>query len=91
LYKSWSSGVGKDHSSENHIHIEKIFSRTSRPISIKIGANLPWVKRLKIDQKKGQVLFQGEIITEMQKLGGSFKNLLQNHRARRAHIYRKDF
>jgi hypothetical protein len=30
-------------------------------------------KNLKIDQKKGQVLFQGEIITGMQKWGGPFK------------------
>jgi hypothetical protein len=36
-------------------------------MSIKLGANHPWMKSIKIDQKKGQVLFQGEIITEMQK------------------------
>jgi hypothetical protein len=27
-----------------YVYIEKIFSRTSRPISIKLGTNHPWVK-----------------------------------------------
>jgi hypothetical protein len=43
------------------------FSRTSRPISIKLGINHPWVQEFYIVQIKGQVLFKGEIITKMQK------------------------
>jgi hypothetical protein len=52
-----------------YVYIEKIFfSRTSRPISMKLSINHPWVKE--ILQIKGQVLFKGEIISKMQKLGG---------------------
>jgi hypothetical protein len=50
--------------------LKKIFSRTSRPISIKLGINRPWVKGT-LNCSKGQVLFKGEIITEMQKMGWS--------------------
>jgi hypothetical protein len=48
------------------VYIEKkiFFSRTSRPISIKLGTNHPWVKDIVIFSK-GQVLFKGEIITKM--------------------------
>jgi hypothetical protein len=43
--------------------LKKIFfSRTSRPISMKLGINHPWVKGILIVQIKGQVLFKGEII-----------------------------
>jgi hypothetical protein len=53
---------------------KKIFSRTSRPISIlKLGTNYPWVKRIKIVEMKDQVLFQGEIITKMQICGEIFE------------------
>jgi hypothetical protein len=45
LYKSWSSGVGRGHNRGKYIHIEKIFF--SQPISMKLGTNLPWVKRIK--------------------------------------------
>jgi hypothetical protein len=50
--------------------LKKIFSRTSRPISIKLGTNHPWVKGILIVQIKDQVVFKGEIITKMQKWGG---------------------
>jgi hypothetical protein len=53
--------------------MEKIFFRTSWPISIKLGTNHRWVKRIKFVQKKGQLLFQGEIITEMHKWSGIIK------------------
>jgi hypothetical protein len=43
------------------------FSRTSRPISIKFSTNYPWLKRIKDCSKEGQVLFQGELILEIQK------------------------
>jgi hypothetical protein len=33
--------------------LKKIFSRTSRPISIKFGTNHPWVKKIKNCSKKG--------------------------------------
>jgi hypothetical protein len=39
----------------------------------------------------GQVLFKGEIISKMQNGAGSFKNLLQNQRARIGHIYMEAF
>jgi hypothetical protein len=65
-----SRGVRRAHNWKNHIYIEKIFSRTSKPISIKLGVNRPWMKRNKNVYKKGQALVQGEIITEMQKWGG---------------------
>jgi hypothetical protein len=42
-----------------------LFSRTSRPISIKLGINHPWVKGILNCSKKGQILFKGEIITKM--------------------------
>jgi hypothetical protein len=50
-------------------HFKIFFSRTSRPISIKLGTNHPWVKGILIVQIKGQVFFRGEIIIEMQKFG----------------------
>jgi hypothetical protein len=50
--------------------LKKIFSRTSRPISIKLGLNHAWLKGILIVQIKGQVLFKGEIITKIQRLVG---------------------
>jgi hypothetical protein len=47
----------------------EIFSRTNRPISIKLGTHHPWVRELKFVQRKGQVFSRGEIITKMQKKG----------------------
>jgi hypothetical protein len=46
-------------------------------------------REFEIVQIKGQVLLKGEIITNMQKWGGSFENLLKNHKARKAQIYTK--
>jgi hypothetical protein len=51
------------------ILIKIFFSRTSRPISIKLGTNYPWVKEILDCVIKGHVLFKGEIITKMQKFG----------------------
>jgi hypothetical protein len=45
----------------------KIFSRTSRPISAKLGTNHPWVKEIQIVKIKGDVLLKREVITKMQK------------------------
>jgi hypothetical protein len=51
----------------SHIFIlRKIFSsRTSKPISIKLGTNHPWVKGILNCSNKGSILFKGDIITKM--------------------------
>jgi hypothetical protein len=50
---------------------------SSRLISIKLGANYPWVKKIQNSPNKG--LYKDEIITKMQKkYMGSFRNLLKN-------------
>jgi hypothetical protein len=61
------------------VFIEKIFfSRTSRPISIKLSTSNPWVKEFDIVQIKGQILCKREIIAKMGK--GYLKIfLLKNH------------
>jgi hypothetical protein len=77
-----------------YVYVEKKnFSRTSRPISIKLGTNYSWVKGiLNCSNFKSQVLFKEENNYKNAKMGrGSFKNLLKNNRARRAHIYMKGF
>ena len=43
------------------------FSRTSQPISVKLGTNYFWVKGIQIVQIKSQVQFKEEIITKIQK------------------------
>jgi hypothetical protein len=52
------------------LYFEKkiLFSRTSRPMSIKLGTYHPWVKGI-LNLFMGQVLFKGEIIIKMQKFG----------------------
>jgi hypothetical protein len=41
------------------VHIEKkMFSRTSRPISIKLGTNHPWKKGIQNSTNKGPGLLQ---------------------------------
>jgi hypothetical protein len=85
------SGVGRGHNRENHIYMclywkKKIFSKTSWPISIKLGINHPWVKGILIFPIKGQILFKEEIFTKMQNSG-----MVENHRTRIGHIYMKVF
>jgi hypothetical protein len=52
LFKSLSPGVKRCHNRENNIYMclfwikKKIFSRTSGLISIKLGTNHPWEKRI---------------------------------------------
>jgi hypothetical protein len=58
LFTSWSPGVERGYSRENHIYIclygKKIFfSRTSGPISIKLGTNHRWVKGILNCSNKG--------------------------------------
>jgi hypothetical protein len=58
---------------------KKFFSRTSRPITIKLGMNHPWVQGILNCSNEGPGL-KGEIITKCKNMVGSFKNLLhQNH------------
>jgi hypothetical protein len=69
LFKSWFPGVGWAHNRDiaicTCVYIEKpFFSRTSGPISIKLGINHPWLKKIKFLQINDQVL----------SLGDSYKN-----------------
>jgi hypothetical protein len=75
------------------LNIEKIFSRTSRPISIKLGTNHPWVKEILDYTNKGPGPFQrGDNHKKCKNLARSLKRfLLQNHWARIAHIFMKAF
>jgi hypothetical protein len=53
LFKSWSPRVGRGNKRENHISKKVFFSRTSRPISIKLDINHPWVKGILNCANKG--------------------------------------
>jgi hypothetical protein len=67
-----SLGVGRGHNRLiifTYVYIKKIFSRTSRPILIKLGTNYPWVMGILNCSIKGQFLFKGKIIRKMQKFG----------------------
>jgi hypothetical protein len=50
--------------------LKKIFSRTSRPISIKLGINYPWVKGVLNCSNKGPGPLQRGDNLKMQKWGG---------------------
>jgi hypothetical protein len=69
--KSWSPGVGRGHNRENHIHWclywKKIFSRTSRPIAIKLGTNISCMMRIQVYSNEGPSPLQRGIITKVQK------------------------
>jgi hypothetical protein len=57
--------------------LKKIFSRTSMPISIKLGINHPWVMGILNCSNKGPgPLQRGD---NCKNGVGSFKNFLQNH------------
>jgi hypothetical protein len=60
---------------------EIFFSRTSRPISIKLDTNHPWVKGiLNCSNKMPGSLERGDTYEKCKNGVGSFKNLLfQNH------------
>jgi hypothetical protein len=91
LFQSLSPGVGRGHNRENHIYWKKkIFSRTSRPISIKLGTNHPWVRGILNCSNQGPgPLQRGD---NCKNGVGSFKNLLKkNHWTRRTRIYMKAF
>jgi hypothetical protein len=42
----------------------KIFSRTIGPILTRLDTNIPWVMGIQISSKKGDTLFQGEVIAK---------------------------
>jgi hypothetical protein len=84
LFTSWSPEVGRGHNREKHICMclyseKKIFSRTSRPFSIKLCTNHPWVKGILNYTIKGMYLFKGEIIIKLQKFGEVINFFLENH------------
>jgi hypothetical protein len=82
---------GGDSSKRIKIHWTslKLFSRTSKPNSIKLGINYPWVKGILTSSNKGPGSLQSG--NNYKNEVGSFKNLLMNHWARRAQIYMKPF
>jgi hypothetical protein len=53
LFTSWFPGVGKGYDRENYIEKKIFFSRTSRPITIKLCINHPWVKGILNCSNKG--------------------------------------
>jgi hypothetical protein len=61
--------------------LKKIFSRTSRPISFKVGTKHPWLKRMRNCSNEGPGSLQRGGNHKNEKSGvGSFKNLLvKNH------------
>jgi hypothetical protein len=75
--KSWSPGATIVKTIFTCVYVNFFYStRTSRPISIKLGTNHPWVKGIQIciNEFKGQLLFKGEIITKMQKISEVIEN-----------------
>jgi hypothetical protein len=80
---------------ENHIYMTsywKKISRTSIPISIKLGTNHPWINGIQNDTNKRPGPLQGGDNHKNAKMGsGHLKNLLKNHSAKRAQIYMKAF
>jgi hypothetical protein len=70
-----------------HSKFLKIFSRFSKPNSIKFGSNYPWMKRIQVCSNiKEQVLFKREIIKKIENWVGSFKNLLKNYGDRKLYM-----
>jgi hypothetical protein len=62
-----------------HWNFLKIFSRTSKPNSIKLGTNHPLIKGIQVCSNKWPGLLQRG---DNHKNGvGSFQNFLQNHKA----------
>jgi hypothetical protein len=96
LFKSWSPGVRRGHNKKNHMYMCLHWKQSSSPQpASQFQSNLVQIilgwKELKIVQKKGQVLFQGDIIIEILKLGGIILKSSQEPWARRAHICMKAF
>jgi hypothetical protein len=66
--------VHRGHNRENHTYIvfilkREIFSRTRRPMLIKLSTNHPLVKGILNYANKGPIPLQREIITKIQKKG----------------------
>jgi hypothetical protein len=71
LHKSWSPGGREGPPWEKpYLHVFILKTKSSQEPAGQFQSNDHWMKELKLVQKNGQVLFQREIITEMQKLGG---------------------
>jgi hypothetical protein len=70
------------------VNLKNFFSRTSRPNSIILGTNYPWVKEIQVCSNKGPGPFQRG---DNRKNGvGSFQNLiLKNFEARKDEFYMK--
>jgi hypothetical protein len=91
LFTSWSLGSGGATIGKTIytcVYIEKkIFSRTTRPFSVKLGINHPWVQGiLNCSDKGAGPLQRGDNCKNGM---GSFRNLLQNHWVRIGHVYMK--
>jgi hypothetical protein len=96
LFTSWSTEVETGHGTENYIYMwlywKQIFPRTNLPISIKLSTNHPCEKGILNCSKKGPVPLQrGNNHKKCKNRVGSFKNILNIHWYRIAHIYMKDF
>jgi hypothetical protein len=82
MFKSWSlegqEGVIIGKTMFTCVNIEKkIFSRTSRPILIKLGSNRPWVKGIQNCSNKGPgALQRGYDKKKSKHLERSLKNAL---------------
>jgi hypothetical protein len=66
--EGYNASLRGDNSERVKIHrkfLKIFFSRTSRPKSIKLGANYPLVKRIQVCSNKGPGPLQRGIITEM--------------------------
>jgi hypothetical protein len=83
----WPFSRGDDHKRVNITDIFlKIFSRTSRPFSINLGKNCPWVKGiLNCSNRRSGPLQWGD----NRKNGvRSFKSFLMNHKSRKADLHK---
>jgi hypothetical protein len=63
-----------------HLQFLKIFfSRISKPNSIKLDTNSPWMKGIQDCSNKVKVLFKGEIITKCKTKVGDLKIFSRNN------------
>jgi hypothetical protein len=74
LFTSWYRGVGSIHNrGKPYLHVftlNKKSNKTSRPISIKVGTNNPWLKEILNCWNKGPGPLKRGDNKKMQKLGG---------------------
>jgi hypothetical protein len=65
------------------------FSRISKPTSIKLDTNHPCMEGVQVWSNRGPDLHQRGVNHKNANIRWSFKNLLKNHWARKAQIYKK--